>query len=78
MRAKAAVSVVASILRARVSGTNDGTFEELTLAGGTPRRDGATRLIESRMVLELQSARGIRSAYGSTGTCDVGQYSSVS
>ena len=27
-------------------------------------RDGATRLIESRIVLELQSARGIRSAYG--------------
>ena len=25
-----------------------------------PRRDGATRLIESRIVLELQSARGIR------------------
>ena len=33
-----------------------------------PRRDGATRLIESRIVLELQSARGIRSAYGSIGT----------
>ena len=32
-----------------------------------PRRDGATRLIESRIVLELQSARGIRSAYGSIG-----------
>jgi hypothetical protein len=31
-------------------------------------RDGATRLIESRIVLELQSARGIRSAYGSIGT----------
>ena len=29
---------------------------------------GATRLIESRIVLELQSARGIRSAYGSIGT----------
>ena len=27
---------------------------------------------------ELQSARGIRSAYGSIGTYDVGQYSSVS
>ena len=33
-----------------------------------PRRDGDTRLIESRIVLELQSARGIRSAYGSIGT----------
>ena len=33
-----------------------------------PRRDGATRLLESRIVLELQSARGIRSAYGSIGT----------
>ena len=32
-----------------------------------PRRDGDTRLIESRIVLELQSARGIRSAYGSIG-----------
>ena len=33
-----------------------------------PGRDGAIRLIESRIVLELQSARGIRSAYGSIGT----------
>ena len=31
-------------------------------------RQSATRLIESRIVLEVQSARGIRSAYGSTGT----------
>ena len=39
-----------------------------TQAKRGPRRDGATRLIESRIVLELQSARGIRSAYGSIGT----------
>ena len=37
-------------------------------AEGGPRRDGATRLIESRIVLELQFARGIRSAYGAIGT----------
>ena len=48
----------------------DASFLTYLLTGAKrgPRRDGATRLIESRIVLELQSARGIRSAYGSIGT----------
>ena len=67
-RAEAVEREERRLRRMHVLGADRGGGDNKAGADRGPRRDGATRLIESRIVLELQSARGIRSAYGSIGT----------